>query len=69
MVSNTTMTSPLPKLTGRMMMEPVVISYWPSGMDNIHADHEPDAKTLRAAIGLTPAQMDQIFVAGSGVAP
>lgn len=32
------------------MMEPVVISGWPSGMDNIHADHELDAKTLRLAV-------------------
>ena len=32
------------------MMEPVVISGWPSGMDNIHADHELDAKTLRRAV-------------------
>jgi hypothetical protein len=32
------------------MMEPVVISGWPAGMDNIHADHELDAKTLRRAV-------------------
>lgn len=32
------------------MMEPVVISGWPSGMDNIHADHDLDAKTLRRAV-------------------
>ena len=31
-------------------MDPVVIRGWPSGMDNIHADHELDAKTLRRAV-------------------
>lgn len=32
------------------MMESVVISGWPSGMDNIHVDYELDAKTLRRSV-------------------
>lgn len=28
----------------------VAFAAWPSGMDNIHADHELDAKTLRRAV-------------------
>lgn len=33
-----------------MSLKPVSVEGWPSGMDNIHADHELDAKTLRRAV-------------------
>ena len=31
-------------------LRPLAFAGWPSGMDNIHADHELDAKTLRRAV-------------------
>ncbi len=60
-----------------MSANPMSFSGWPSGMDNVHADHELDAKTLRRAVNADVLDSGKIrrrkgfspLLSGSGYEP